>query len=210
MHSFVVILSGSLESWIVCTLHLKIEFRSCTQGSQWTISWPLINNFNNTKAIIFPMQAMLPFFSDNYNTLNMLYKTCTSFNHCDDCLFSVSAHRSPSDWATGNKRRFDCSTRTREIWNILHFYWIYRWTNKGELNLISVPPLYLNDNIIIHSSVHNRVTVARFDANNHGTKITFHSITCDDQGSYTWAAIYYDGGVKTMTARLLITITGII
>ena len=81
---------------------------------------------------------------------------------------------------------------------------------KGELNLISVPPLYLNDNITIHSSVHNRVTVARFDANNHGTKITFHSITCDDQGSYTWAAIYYDGGVKTVTARLLITITGII
>ena len=80
---------------------------------------------------------------------------------------------------------------------------------KDKVNLISIPPLYLNENISIHSSVQNRVTVARFDANYPVTKITFNSITCDDQGSYTWTAIYYDGGIETVTAGQLITFIGI-
>jgi len=80
---------------------------------------------------------------------------------------------------------------------------------KGEINLISIPPLYLNENTTIHSSVQNRETVARFDTNNYVTKITFNSITCDDQGSYTWTAIYYDGGIETVTAEQLITVKGI-
>jgi len=82
---------------------------------------------------------------------------------------------------------------------------------KGGVNLISIPPLYLNINTIIHSSVQNRVTVARFDASNYVTKVTFNSITCDEGGSYTWSASYYEvggGGETTKTATQQITVKG--
>jgi len=39
---------------------------------------------------------------------------------------------------------------------------------KGGVILISKPSLYLNMNATIHTSVQNRVTVARFDARKHG------------------------------------------
>jgi len=79
---------------------------------------------------------------------------------------------------------------------------------KGGINLITIPPLYLNSNISIHSSVQNRVTVARFDTSNPVTKVTFNSITCDEAGSYTWSATYYEVGETTVTAIQQITVKG--
>jgi len=52
------------------------------------------------------------------------------------------------------------------------------------------------------------VVVARFGASNPVTKVTFNSITCDEGGSYTWSAVYYDDGEKTVTAKQQITVKG--
>jgi len=80
---------------------------------------------------------------------------------------------------------------------------------KGGVNLISMPPLYLNKGTTIHSSVQNRVVVARFGASNPVTKVTFNSITCDEGGLYTWSATYYtDTAETTKTATQQITVKG--
>jgi len=79
---------------------------------------------------------------------------------------------------------------------------------KGGVNLIEIHPLYLNKNTTIHSSVQNRVVVARFGATNAVTKVTFNSITCDQGGEYTWTAGYYDNGEKTKTANQTIIVKG--
>ena len=64
-------------------------------------------------------------------------------------------------------------------------------------------------NTLIHSSVQNRVVVAKFGASNPVTKVTFNSITCDEGGSYTWSATYYHKGEETVTANQVITVKGI-
>ena len=80
---------------------------------------------------------------------------------------------------------------------------------KGGVDLVVIHPLYLNKNTTIHSSVQNRVVVARFGASNPVTKVTFNSITCDEGGSYTWSANYYaDTGETTVTATQQITVKG--
>ena len=82
---------------------------------------------------------------------------------------------------------------------------------KSGITLISIPPLYLNANITIHSSVQSRVVVARFGASNPVTKVTFNSITCEEGGSYTWSAVYYDGahgGETTLTTNQQIIVKG--
>ena len=71
--------------------------------------------------------------------------------------------------------------------------------------------MYLNTSNTIHSSVQNRVVVARFGAINPVTKVTFNSITCDEAGSYTWSASFYEVGGSaetTKTATQQITVKG--
>jgi len=80
---------------------------------------------------------------------------------------------------------------------------------KGGVDLVVIHPLYLNKNTTIHSSVQNRVVVARFGASNPVTKVTFNSITCDEGGSYTWSASYYaDTAETTKTVTQQITVKG--
>jgi len=86
----------SSESWIMCRLHMKIEYRPCASGDigVWHPLLQLINTFNTTEAAIFSIQAMLPevfSFTASVKCLCCGFKCRHVLHHCVVIIFWSSA-----------------------------------------------------------------------------------------------------------------------
>jgi len=81
-----IFFSGHQGSWIVCRLHFKTGFCSCTRASVvWHLSLPLMNIFNKTEAAI--LSCMLCFLGA-FTFLNFnLRHTC--------CVMMTSSTKTP-------------------------------------------------------------------------------------------------------------------
>ncbi|XP_052804472.1 uncharacterized protein LOC128234335 [Mya arenaria] len=64
---------------------------------------------------------------------------------------------------------------------------------KDGVVLVAVPPLsFSGGNVSVNATLSSRLSVVRFTANNPTTTVTFQSIECGDEGTYTWEGYYYD------------------
>ncbi|XP_052819115.1 uncharacterized protein LOC128244980 isoform X2 [Mya arenaria] len=76
---------------------------------------------------------------------------------------------------------------------------------KNERSLVVIPPLYTGKSIKIN---YRRIAVKRFMLDNPTTTVTFHSIECSDDGTYTWDGSYYaiESGQTSIATRQAIVV----